>query len=212
MALTEAQTREKLSACGIPADKLAEAVKWVMDGHINSINALREERDNYKADAEKYRADAEKLPKVQKELDDEKAKNEQFQTIKDQYETEHKNFSDYKAQIAAEKVKEKKTSLYKNLLKECDVGEKQIQNIIDVSGSVIDGIKLDKDGNIEDADNIKKQITEKWSGFIMHENQRGADVDNPPANEGTGKNRSLSHAAQMAANYHKNLYGEMKGD
>ena len=63
MALTKTQLTEKLSEAGIENERIPELVSWIMNGHITSINALREERDNYKADAEK-------LAEVQKELDD----------------------------------------------------------------------------------------------------------------------------------------------
>lgn len=213
MALTEAQTKEKLSAFGIPADKLAEAVKWVMDGHIASINALREERDGFKADVERYKADAEQLPKVQKELDDMKAKYVDADKYKGLYETEHKSFSDFKNQIESERVTAKKTSAYTALLKKCKVGEKQIPAIIAVSGSAINELKLDKDGSVEGSEDVEKQIAEKWSGFIMTDSQHGAEVDNPPGNDGTGGTKPKSRAAQLAAQYHENQYGkETKGD
>ena len=54
-----ALTRKFLSALGIEADKVDE----IINAHAETVNALKEERDNYKADAEK-------LPAVQKELDE----------------------------------------------------------------------------------------------------------------------------------------------
>ena len=66
MALTKAWLKEILSKAGTPAENAAEAIESILDGHITSINALREEIATYKADAEK-------LPSVQKELDTLKA-------------------------------------------------------------------------------------------------------------------------------------------
>ena len=45
----------------------------------------------------------------------------------------------------------------------------------------------------------------------MKDTPKGASVDNPPANDG-GKEEPPSRAAQIAAEYHKNLYGETKGE
>ena len=70
MALTKTQVKEILSAAGVAADKMDDAVNKIIDGHLTSIDALREQRDGYKADADK-------LPGVPKELDDLK------QTVKD---------------------------------------------------------------------------------------------------------------------------------
>lgn len=201
MALTSTQLREILSAAGVPAENVEDAVKKIMDGHVTSINALREERDGYKADAEK-------LPGVQKELDDLKAKGDQ--NWQQRYETEHADFEAYKVKVAEDKERAKKTELYKAILKECDVGERQIPNILKVSSETIDKLVI-KDGKIDGVDALKETIKNDWSGFIMSEKKKGADVDNPPKNDGGGKPEE-SRAAKIAAEYHKNLYGETKGE
>ena len=202
MALTNAQVREILSAAGIPAENVADAVQKIMDGHITSINALREERDGYKADAEK-------LPDVQKELDSLKAKGDQDWQKK--YEQEHSDFEQYKTQVSDEKVRAQKVALYRDLLKDCKVGEKQIENIIKVSGDTIDKLIV-KDGKLDDVDALKTNIQNEWSGFIMKEQSNGAKVDTPPGKDGDGGKPNESRAAKLAAEYHKNLYGETKGD
>lgn len=201
MALTNAQVREILSAAGIPAENVADAVQKIMDGHVTSINALREERDSYKADAEK-------LPGIQKELEDLKAKGDQDWQQK--YEKEHTDFEAYKNKVQEDKVLSQKTELYRNVLKECNVGERQIANILKVSGDTIEKLVI-KDGKLDDVDNLKETIKKEWSGFIMTEQKKGAEVDTPPGNDGGGKPEE-SRAAKIAAEYHKNLYGESKGD
>ena len=201
MALTNAKVREILSAAGILAENIDEAAKKIMDGHLTSINALREERDGYKADAEK-------LPEVQKELNDLKGKGDQ--NWQEKFEKEHNDFEAYKLQVVEEKERSKKTELYSAVLKECKVGERQIANILKVSGETINGLTI-KDGKLENVDELKESIKKDWSGFIMNEQEHGADVDTPPGNNGGGKHEE-SRAAKIAAEYHKNLYGETKGD
>ena len=201
MALTVAQVREILSAAGIPTENVEDAVKKIMDGHITSINALREERDSYEADAKK-------LPAVQKELDALKAKGDQDWEHK--FEQEHNDFEAYKLQVEQDKVLSQKTSLYRKALKECKVGDGQIENILKVSGDTINKLVI-KDGKLDDVDAIKESIKKEWSGFIMKDIKKGAPVDNPPENGGGGKPEE-SRAAKIAADYHKNLYGETKGD
>lgn len=201
MALTKAQVREKLSECGTPAERLAEAVDWVMSGHIDSLTALREK-------IEEYKTDAEKLPNVQRELDELKQKGDPDWQQK--YETEHTAFEDYKTKVAEKEEREKKVALYKKLLKDCNVGERQIDNIVRVSGDAIDKLVM-KDGKLDGEEAIKENIKTDWSGFIMNEETKGADVDKPPKNEG-GKGQEESRAAKIAAEYHKNLYGETKGE
>ena len=62
MALTKAKVREILSAAGVDSEHSHDAVEAIIDGHLSSIEALREE-------VAKYKEEAEKLPAVQKELD-----------------------------------------------------------------------------------------------------------------------------------------------
>ena len=57
--ISVALTRKFLKALGIESDKQDE----IIDAHAETVNALKEQRDNYKVDADK-------LVAVQKELDD----------------------------------------------------------------------------------------------------------------------------------------------
>lgn len=201
MALTSNQVREILSAAGVPAENVEEAVQKIMNGHVTSINALREERDNYKADAEK-------LPGVQKELDELKQKGDP--DWQEKYEAEHSSFEAYKTKVAENAERERKTALYRKLLKDCNVGERQIENILKVSAEAIDNLIM-KDGKIDGEEAIKENIKSDWSGFIMNEQTKTAEVDTPPQNVKT-KKQEESRAAKIAAEYHKNLYGETKGE
>lgn len=191
MALTNAQVREILSSAGVSAENVEAAVKKIMDGHVTSINALREERDSYKTDAEK-------LPGVQKELNDLKAKGDQDWQKK--YDDEHKAFETYKSEVAAQKVSEQKSGLYRALLKEMKVGEAQIDSILkvtDLSKLVI------KDGKLDDADKLKESIKTEWAGFIMEKDVKGQKVDNPPANPDKSAFEKMSLAEKMQyANEH----------
>jgi hypothetical protein len=198
MALTENQVKEIFSEAGCPAENIDSAVKKIMAGHVTSINALREQRDLYKVDAEK-------LPDVQKELDDLKAKGDQDWQQK--YETEHENFEDYKVQIAAEKEKQTKSSLYSALLKECKVDESRISSIMRVTD--FDKLSL-KDDKLENVDSLKAEIEKDWSGFILQKKMEGAPVPTPPGNNGDEKKDPPSRAAEIAAKYRENIYGKQK--
>ena len=65
-----------------------EKAQQIMDGHIAVTDGLKEERDSYKADADKA-AD------LQKQLEDLTASGEDF---KKKFESEHKAFEDFKKQ------------------------------------------------------------------------------------------------------------------
>ena len=84
-------TRKMLKAMGIEDEKIEQ----IMDAHVEVTEALKADRDRYKADAEK-------LPNVQKELDDLKADGGDW---KSKYETERKAFADFKSEQTAKETK-----------------------------------------------------------------------------------------------------------
>ena len=171
MALTKTQLKEILSAAGCPADKAEAAITQIMDGHLASVNALREERDNYKADAEK-------LPAVQKELDGYKAQG--GDSYKDKYEKEHKDFEDYKSQQTAKELLANKTSAYRSMLKEAGVSDKRIDTVIKASTPTIESLELDKDGKVKNSGDVVKAIKTDWADFITKDGVKGAETPTPP--------------------------------
>ena len=171
-----ALTRKFLSAMGIEADKVDE----IITAHVEVTDALKEERDRYKKDAET-------LPDIQKELDDLKKATEKNgnDPYKVKYEAIKEEFDNYKSEITAEKNKAKKEAAYRNLLKEAGVSEKRIDSIIKVTD--VDALELDDEGKAKKADEITKSIKEEWADFIVTEEKKGANVSNPPQNNGGSK-------------------------
>ena len=146
-------TRKFLSAMGIEADKVDE----IINAHIEVVDGLKEERDNFKKDAEKL-ADVEKeLNKAKEKI----AKNGDGETVaKEDYDKLKKEYDDYKADITAKNTRAEKENAFRELLKSVGVSEKRFNAIIKVSD--IDGLELDKDGKIKDADERTNNIkTEK---------------------------------------------------
>lgn len=186
MALTKTQLKEILSAAGVSAENAEVAIGKIMDGHVASVNALREERDELKKDVELFKSDAQKLVNVQKELDELKAKGDPEWQAK--YEKEHTDFEAFKTEIEKGKARDEKVRLYRDLLKECNVESKRIDAVLKITD--FDGINV-KDGKIENLETLKSNIKKEWSGFIVKKESKGADVDNPPeTNNGHGLSRA----------------------
>ena len=167
MALNKASIKEILSKAGTPAEGMGDAIDAILDGHVTSINALRE-------DVTKYKEDAEKLADVQKELDTLKATHTDEWEAK--YTAEHKAFEQFKANVAAEKELSTKKALYTDLLKGQHVDEKRLEAILrvtDFSGMTV------KDGKLADADKLVEAIKSDWAGFIVSDQTSGAHVDTP---------------------------------
>lgn len=196
MALTKTQVKEILSAAGVPAENLEQAVTKIMDGHIMSIDALREQRDTYKADADK-------LASVQKELDDLKAKGDA--DWEKRYTDEHSAFEEFKQQVDADRVKEQKKALYKSLLESCGIEKSRIPAIVKVTD--FDAIKI-KDGAIDDADSVKSAIEKDYAGFILKADVHGQNVQTPPGGGDGDKGQRSSRVRDMAKKRHEELYGK----
>lgn len=174
-------TRRFLSALGIEADKVDE----IINAHIEVVDGLKEERDNFKKDAEKL-ADVEKeLTKAKEKL----AKNGEGETVaKEDYDKLKQEYDDYKADITAKNTRTEKENAFRELLKSVGVSEKRFNAIIKVSD--IDGLELDKDGKIKDAEKHTENVKSEWADFIETTTTKGANTANPPANNGKGTGKT----------------------
>ena len=160
-------TRSFLTATGLTE----EQVKAVMEEHVSVVDAL-------KADRDKFKAEAEKLPGVQKELDDLKG----GENWKEKFENEHKSFEDFKAKTAQDAEAAKVRAAYRKLLIEEKIGEKWLDRVMESAD--FSGMKLDKDGNLADTDKLKEALDKKWGDVKTTVTERGAKVETPPQ---TGK-------------------------
>lgn len=164
-----ALTRPLLKAMDIDDDKIDQ----IINAHTETVNALKDQRDQFKADAEK-------LPEVQKQLDSLKQAADDG-GYEAKYNTEHQAFEDYKAQVTAEKVAAEKTGLYRQLLLDAGIPEKQADAIIritDMNSIVV------KDGKLDNKDQLTEGIKSEWGSFIVQQKTDPAKVDNPPPDGG----------------------------
>lgn len=166
-----ALTRKMLKAMGIEDEKIEQ----IIEEHTESTDALKQQRDEYKAKAEaKATTSTEPKPKDPEPGDGYKAK----------YDAEKKAFEDYKANIAAEKAEADKRAKYRELIVKAGVDSKRVDSVLKVSD--LSEIKV-KDGAIEGADDLVKSIKEDWADFIPTTQKVGANAPNPPKNDGGAK-------------------------
>ena len=176
MALTKAQVREILSAAGVTSEHMSDAVDKIIDGHLTSVNALRE-------DVARYKADAEKLPTVQKELDDMKANsNDDWKEKHDRLKDE---FDKYKTDVQAKETKAAKEAAYRAILKDANLSEKGIEKAIKYADW--DKIELGADGKLKGANDHIKAVREEWNKYVTTTTTTGARTSTPPANNGGTK-------------------------
>ena len=190
-----ALSRKMLAAMDIPAEKIDE----IISAHTETVSAIKEERDALKADAAKVPDLEKQIESVSKELETYKSGD-----WENKYNTVNGEYTKYKADVEAKAVKSAKESAYKQLLLDAGISDKRIASVLKVSD--IDGVELDKDGKIKDADKITENVKSEWADFIITKREEGAKPATPPANNGEGGKQS-SRAAQMAAQYYAEHYG-----
>lgn len=188
-----ALTRKFLAALGIEADKVDE----IITNHVETVDALKAERDEYKA----YKADAEKLPAIQEELDELKAG-----AYKEKYEKEHADFENFKASIAEKETKAKKVNAFKDILKEIGVPEKRLDAIVKVSA--VDDLDFNEDDTVKNLGTLKASLKKEWADFIEKKTTQRARVETPPEGADDDKGGQPSLAAQIARRHYEQVYGK----
>lgn len=181
--------REFLAALGIEDSK----IQAIIDAHVETVEALKKERDTYKAEAEK-------LPKVQEELKKAQA------AAKDsgEYDKLKKEFDDYKADVASKETLANKKAAFMKVAKDAGLSEKGIEKAAKYQD--YDKIELDEKGEIKDAKDLMKSLKEEWPEHIMTTQKKGVDTATPPGGEPSGNQYSDIRA--MTAKWHAAKYGE----
>jgi len=181
-----------------------EQISAVMEEHTAVTTALKTQRDQFEGEASQHKADAEKLAQVQKELNELKARKD----YKADFDKAVKDLEDYKAQVAAEAEAAKVRAAYKQLLSDEKINDKQHEAILKVTD--FSGMKLDKDGKLENADKLKEAIGKDWAPFRVTIRDRGEDVAHPPRNDnGGGVNTEMQ---MYAKRFHDERYGKKESD
>lgn len=168
-----ALTRSDLKDMGISP----ENAEKIIGMHVESLNAVKDERDKYKAEADKLPEVQRQLDKVTKDLD---AKATDDWEAK--YKAAQKELDDFKADTKAKETKASKSAEYKRLIKEAGIPDKYVDAILKISGDKVDALKLDKEGKAEDSDKLVEAIKKEHDAFVVTSKEEGANTPHPPAN------------------------------
>ena len=188
MALTKAQVREILSAAGVDREHMSDAVDKIIDGHLASINVLREEVD-------KYKSDAEKLAGVEKELNDLKAMGDGG--YKEKYEKEHKAFEDYKADVTAKESKAAKEKAVRAYFESKNITGANLDLAMRGCGEEMAALEMDGE-KIKDTKSLDALVDGTYKGLVSTTQTKGANPANPPANP-PAKNYTTADIKNMSA-------------
>ena len=191
-----ALTRKALAAMGIEPEKIDEIIL----AHTETVSALKEQIETLKADAGKLPDVEKRLEEAEKKIKDADAAGweKKYTDLKSEYDV-------YKTDIETKAAKTAKETAYKKLLMDAGVSEKRVGAVLKVTD--LNTVKMNEDGSIQDADKITESVKTEWADFIETKQSRGAEVAQPPANNGGDVSKPASRAAQMAAKYNADHYG-----
>lgn len=191
-----ALTRKALAAMGIEPEKIDEIIL----AHTETVSALKEQIETLKADAGKLPDVEKKLEEAEKKIKDADAAGweKKYTDLKSEYDV-------YKTDIETKAAKTAKETAYKKLLMDAGVSEKRVGAVLKVTD--LGSVKMNEDGSIQDADKITESVKTEWADFIETKQSRGAEVAQPPANNGGDVSKPVSRAAKMAAQFNAEHYG-----
>lgn len=174
-------TRKFLTALGIEESKADQ----IIEQHTAVTDELKQERDNYKTQAEKAKNLEADLSTTKNELEAlKKAAGEN--PFEKKYNDLKKEFDGYKADVDAKETKRSKEKAYKSMLRELGISDKRIDSIVKVTD--ISKVELEQDGTLKSKDDLEKSAREEWSEFIPTKTQVGAGTKNPPTNNAKSTN------------------------
>lgn len=170
-----ALTRKMLKAMGIEDEKIEQ----IIEAHTESTDALKADRDRYKADAEQ-------LPAVQAEL--KKAQDNLAAAGTSEYEEKYKavqaELDQLKADAEAAKARSAKEAAYRALLADAGIPEAFLARAM--RGVDVDALKLDKDGKLTDVDSLTESVKKDWADVIPKTHTEGVQTPNPPSSTQAG--------------------------
>lgn len=171
-----ALSRSMLNGMGLSA----EQVSAIIEAHAETVEALKAERDGFKADAENAAG-------VKKELDELKKSISSGEDWQQKYKDTLEEYEGYKKQQEENALREHKSKAYRSLLKETGIADKYVDTVMNVTD--FKGMELDKENKLKNADKLSDVIKEKYSGFIVQTGTEGAKVPTPINNSGGGMTR-----------------------
>ena len=200
MAFTIKQIKKILSDNGMPVENLESAASEICGKHTADMDALKEERDTYKVDAEK-------LPDVQRKLDELESKPDDG--YKEKYERERDEYSEYRRRVEKERDDAAKRRAYTEILKDVGISSNRIDKVLKYTN--FDEMTLDDNGNLENPKDLIKGVKAEWPEYIEKTGTRGAETPTPP-NGSESKPAGTSRAAQIWAEHRKQIYGITEGE
>lgn len=185
-----ALTRKFLKALGVEDEKIDQ----IIEAHAETVDALKEERDGYKAKAEET-ADTQKeldtlKAEKQKADSDHKAEIDKLTAQVKELEKQGKDvakvqadFDAYKQQVEDEKTNGAKNNALDEIIKGVGITNEAARKLI-LKGYDLNNVVLE-DGKVTNKSDIEKVIKTDYKDFITTIKPNGTPTVTPPSGNGT---------------------------
>ena len=185
-------TRKNLKALNVPD----EAIDAIVEAHSDAINDIKAERDKYAEQAKQIAALTTERDTLKQQLADAKKSGGDAQKIQEEFDT-------YKQQVETEKKTATLTTAARKLLTSKGMQEKLADLVMAKRG--LEGIELDDKGAIKDGDKLIDALKGEYGDLFSTQHQQGTAPNNPPS--GNNETHGSGRARQLAAQYAKDMYG-----
>lgn len=155
-----ALTRKFLAAFGIEAEKIDQ----IIEAHSETVDALKKERDDWKAQAEGNTKSGEDYEKLKAEFDA------------------------YKKEVAEKETTAKKKEVLAKIAKDAGLSEAGVAKAVKYFD--LSTLELDEDGNAKNANDTRKSLKEEWQDYVVVKKTEGAKTATPPSNTDTPRTKS----------------------
>lgn len=168
------QIKAILAENGIPDDKITACAETICAAHKIMMDAVAEERDAYKKEAEK-------VPGLEKKVSEYEAND--GSGWQDKYTKLNAEYEKYKAEVSEEKATSAKKAAFGEILTDAGItteaARAKVMKYTDFSG-----YELDDKGKLKDAKKILKAVQDEWPELKTKERRQGAATETPPAEDG----------------------------
>lgn len=174
-----ALTRKLLSALGVEPEKIDE----IITAHTETVDALKTQVNGLKQQVAGY-------DELKTKYDAVKASEGGKDSYHAKYDELKQQFDEYKAQQEAQLLERRKQEAYRGLLHQAGVPDKRLDLVLRVSD--LSKLTFDKDGNLENQDELMQKIRNDWSDFIPSDQTGGAQTGNPPVDPASNGAKTMT--------------------
>lgn len=184
MALRRSDLKEILSEAGVTSEKIDATVSAIIDRHTATVDKLKDDIAELKAESAKVIELTEKLTKSETDLKAAQDALKSAQPYKEKYDKEHADFEAFKADAAGKESKAKANEALTKLLTEQGYSATGIAKIVKYGGLTPE---FDNDGNITNTDAIMQSVGAEWGEYHNSPvKTEGVQTAQPPATKAGG--------------------------